>query len=91
MIDIADLRFEFTEQGESREVDFMGLCQITEDLLWYCEDTDTIVFGFEDDSEYRLSIDEDTEYEDIQDFFDNIAEDQCISDSVSIKLLNSRD
>ncbi|MEG2983055.1 MAG: hypothetical protein ACRCYC_14355 [Paraclostridium sp.] len=91
MIDIEELRFEFVAQGDSQEVDFTGLCHITEDLLWYCEDSETIVFGFEDDSEYRLNITEDTEFEDIQDFFDNIGEDQCISDSISIKLLNRRD
>ncbi|GAA0714153.1 hypothetical protein GCM10008904_29260 [Paraclostridium ghonii] len=88
MIDIGELKFEFRQQGESHEVDFIGLCHITEDLLWFCEETNTIVFGFEDDSEYRIDINEDTEYEDIQDFFDNIAEDQCISDSINIKLLN---
>lgn len=91
MIDITDLRFNFIEQGESKKVDFAELCHITEELLWYCEDSNTIVFGFEDDSEYRLSIDDDTEYEDIQEFFDNIGEDQCISDSINIKLLNRRD
>ncbi|CEN93394.1 MAG: hypothetical protein KZY55_01190 [Paeniclostridium sp.] len=91
MIDIAELKFKFLEQGQSQEVDFMGLCHITEDLLWYCDESDTIVFGFEDDSEYRLKITEDTEYEDIQEFFNDIVEEQCISDSINIKLLNIRD
>ncbi|MEN2257585.1 hypothetical protein AAIB48_07350 [Paraclostridium benzoelyticum] len=59
-------------------------------ILWFCEESNTIVFGFEDDSEYKLVINEDTEYEDIQEFFDNIGEDQCISDSINIKVLNYR-
>ncbi|EPZ54667.1 hypothetical protein H477_3807 [[Clostridium] sordellii ATCC 9714] len=45
MIDIAELKFKFLEQGQNQEVDFMGLCHITEDLLWYCDESDTIVFG----------------------------------------------
>ena len=91
MINITDLRFDFNEQGEFKKVDFIELCNITEELLWHCEESNTIVFGFDDESEYRLSIDEDTEYEDIQEFFDNIVQDQCISDSINIKLLNHRD
>lgn len=90
MIDITELKFEFRQQEESHKVDFVGLCHITEDLLWFCEESNSIVFGFEDDSEYKLVINEDTEYEDIQEFFDNIGEDQCISDSINIKLLNYR-
>ena len=88
MIDITELKFEFIQQGESHKVDFIGLCHITEDVLWFCEENNAIVFGFEDDSEYKLVINEDTECEDIQEFFDNIAQDQCISDSISIKVLS---
>ena len=90
MIDITELKFEFRQQGEAHKVDFIGLCHITEDLLWFCEESNAIVFGFEDDSEYKLVINEDTEYEDIQEFFDDIGQDQCISDSINIKVLNYR-